>query len=60
VAHFLAELEQDPYPSEKTSVGPGFPNRYFQFLAHTPVVVTWLIADEICVVTLLRLENVPG
>lgn len=59
VLKFLARLEQDPLAAPATPVGGGFEGRFFHFLDDAPVVITWLVAQEICVVTLLQIENIP-
>lgn len=59
VLSILARLESDPLLVPSTPVGLGFAGRFFHFLEAVPVVVTWLIAGSICVVTLLRIEYIP-
>ncbi|MFN2525532.1 MAG: hypothetical protein ABR505_04620 [Actinomycetota bacterium] len=41
-------------------MGPGFEGRFLLFLDEAHVVVTWLVAEEICVVTLLKIESIPS
>jgi hypothetical protein len=59
VLNLLAQLESDPLLVPSTPLGLGFEGRFFHFLESIPVVVTWLLAEEICVVTLLRIEYIP-
>jgi hypothetical protein len=59
VLDFLSQLEANPLIVSGYSLGPGFPGRFFEILDTCPVAVTWLVAEEICDVTLLRIENLP-
>lgn len=60
VARFLTDLAADPLLIEGTPVGLGFQGRFFRYLEAAPVIVTWLVAEEICVVTVLRIESIPS
>lgn len=60
VARFLTELGRDPLLIEGTPVGLGFEGRFFQYLETVPIIVYWLVAEEICVVTLIQIENIPS
>ena len=59
VLSFLEQLEADPLLVPSTPVGQGFAGRFYHFIDMVPVVVTWLLAPEICVVTLVRIEYIP-
>jgi hypothetical protein len=59
VLEFLRRLEANPLEVTGTSLGPGFPGRFFEFPEGSTTAVTWLVVEEICVVTLLRIENIP-
>ena len=60
VANFLVELARDPLLIEGTPVGMGYQGRFFRYLDTVPVIVYWLIAEELCVVSLLQIESIPG
>ena len=38
----------------------GFEGRFIRYLETAPVVVTWLVVEELCLVTVLRVENIPS
>jgi len=60
VNEFLGALGTDPLLIEGDPIGMGFEGRFIRYLETAPVVVTWLVVEELCLVTVLRVENIPG
>lgn len=60
VSEFLEALGTDPLVIEGDPVGMGFEGRFIRYLDIAPVLVTWLVVEELCLVTVLRVENIPG
>jgi hypothetical protein len=60
VLRFLTNLEQDPRTVPATAMDAPFEGRFFEILKEANVVVTWMTVPKICVVTLLRIENIPS